>query len=90
MTVHDELKHNGSHAPDEAKDAVFVSSDPVPEGMRPVHGTDFDLHRDRDISVVDLVEGMSSTGFQASAIGDAVRIINEMVRRHQPSGQSFT
>jgi hypothetical protein len=75
-------KPKNGNAPDQAKEAVFVSSEPVPEGVLPVRGIDFNLHKDRDISVVDLVEGMSNMGFQASAIGDAVRIINEMVRRH--------
>jgi len=75
-------KGNGDSGPDGAKEAVFVASDPVPEGARPVRGIDFNLHGDRNISVVDLVEGMCDMGFQASAVGDAVRIINEMVRRH--------
>lgn len=76
-------------APDEAKAAVFVSSDPVAEGVRPVRGIDFNLHKDGNISVVDLVEGMSNMGFQASAVGDAVRIINEMVRRLPLSDQDL-
>jgi deoxyhypusine synthase len=72
---------NSDRVAAEVKDAVFVTSDPVPEGAMRVRGIDFNLHKDGDISVVDLVEGMSNMGFQASAIGDAVRIINEMVRR---------
>lgn len=74
--------HCYSRPPDEAKAAVFVSSDPIPEGLQSVQGIDFNLHENGDISVVDLVEGMSSMGFQASAIGDAVRIINGMVCPH--------
>jgi deoxyhypusine synthase len=35
------------------------------------------------VSVEDLVSGMANMGFQASALGEAVRIINDMVR---PSG----
>jgi deoxyhypusine synthase len=77
-----EPKCKNDKVPDQAKDAVFLSSEPVPEGVLPVRGIDFNLYKDRDISIVDLVEGMSYMGFQASAIGDAVRIINEMVRRH--------
>lgn len=68
-----------NRAPDEAKAAVFVSSDPIPEGLRSVQGIDFNLYENEDISVVDLVEGMSSMGFQASAIAEAVKIINGMV-----------
>lgn len=83
-------QQNGNLPPDKAKDAVFVPSDPVPEGVIPVRGIDFNLHKDEDISVVDLVDRMSNMGFQASALGDAVRIINEMVRGHFLSRQYLT
>ncbi len=81
-----QLKDSGNSVPTAAKDAVFMTSDPVPEGAIPVQGVDFDRHKKDDITVVDLVDGMSNMGFQASAIGDAVRIINEMVRRYLWSG----
>jgi hypothetical protein len=81
---------DANSAPDGAKGAVFVNSDPVPEGALPVRGLDFNLHSDADISVIDLVDGMSRMGFQASAIGDAVRIINEMVRRYLLSSERRT
>ena len=81
-----QLQDDGNSAPAEAKDAVFVASDPVPEGISEVGGIDFNLHREQDISVADLVEGMSNMGFQASAVGDAVRIINGMVRGPRTSG----
>lgn len=74
-------------APDLAKDAVFVTSDPAPDGAHGVQGIDFNLHKDKAISVVDLVEGMKNMGFQASAMCDAIRIINEMVRGQPSSGQ---
>lgn len=83
-------QENGNVLPNTAKDAVFVASDPVPEGVLPVRGIDFNLHRDENITVVDLIEGMSNMGFQASAVGDAVRIINEMVRRHPLGHQQST
>ena len=73
----------GAAVPSGAKDAVFVSSVPLPTDSIPVSGFEFDHHQDHDVSVVDLVRGMSSMGFQASAIGDAVRIINDMVRRYK-------
>jgi deoxyhypusine synthase len=76
-----QLTENDKLSPGDAKDAVFVASDSMPEGVPLVQGIDFNLHRAGDISVVDLVEGMSNMGFQASALGDAVRIINGMVRR---------
>lgn len=79
-------QRDGDLAPIEAKDAVFVASHPVPQGLRVVQGIDFNRRHNGDISVVDLVEGMSDMGFQASAISDAVQIINEMVRRLLLSG----
>lgn len=83
--VEGQLQNNGTSAVADAKEAVFVASDPVPEGMSVVRGIDFNHHRAQDISVVELVEGMSNMGFQASAVGDAVRIINGMVCRPHTS-----
>ena len=65
--------------PTGAVDAVFKPSDAVPGGTPQVRGIDFDAFRDRDITVKDMVAGMASMGFQASAVADAVRIINDMV-----------
>ena len=74
--------------PSKAIDAVLLASDPVPEGMREVRGIDFNAHDGSNITVAALVDGMSSMGFQASAIGNAVKIINQMVRqcRSYPRG----
>lgn len=44
-----------------------------------VKGIDFDDYQGRDITVNELVAGMADMGFQASAVGDAVRIIDDMV-----------
>jgi deoxyhypusine synthase len=63
--------------PSAVTDAVLVPSDAVPEGAIKIHGVDFDKH-DNDITVVELVESMATMGFQATAIADAVRIINQM------------
>ena len=73
---------NGSNnpAPAEATAAVLHSSDPVPEGSQAVNGINFDDYTGRDITVSELVNGMKNMGFQASAVGEAVRIINDMVR----------
>ncbi len=68
--------------PSKATDAVLVASVPVPEGVQKVQGIEFNDHRGTDITVAELVDGMANMGFQASAVGDAVRIINEMVRQH--------
>lgn len=66
--------------PTAALDAVFKPSDGVPGGTPQVRGIDFGAFRHRDMTVKDLVAGMASMGFQASAVADAVRIINDMVR----------
>lgn len=65
--------------PTAAVDAVFKRSDVVPGGTPQVRGIEFDAFRDRDMTVKDMVAGMASMGFQASAVADAVRIINDMV-----------
>lgn len=82
--------HSSSGAPTEAKDAVLVRSDPVPESVRKVEGIEFDRHANHDITVTELVQGMTNMGFQASAIGDAVRIINDMVSIPSDSAPSST
>lgn len=67
------------HAPSAATTAVLKSSDPVPPGVRMVKGIEFNDYEGQDITVNELVAGMADMGFQASAVGDAVRIINDMV-----------
>ena len=75
-------KTNGStnKVPTLANDAVLKPSDPVAAGMREVDGIDFDDYAGRDITVSELVAGMTNMGFQASAVTEATRIINDMVR----------
>ena len=67
------------HVPITATDAVLKPSDSVPEGAQKVRGIEFDDYDGRDITAKELVAGMTHMGFQASAVGDAVRIINDMV-----------
>ncbi|KAH9811696.1 Deoxyhypusine synthase [Teratosphaeria destructans] len=67
-----------SGAPSGATDAVLKPSDPVPEGATPVAGLDFGVFQDRKLTVAELVENMSSMGFQATSIGQAVSIVNGM------------
>jgi hypothetical protein len=73
-------EHQHTAAPAEATGAVLVPSEPVPAGAREVHGIDFDAHGDVDVTAAELVAGMAHMGFQATALSDAVRIINHMVR----------
>lgn len=69
---------NGA-APSGATDAVLKPSDPVPDSAIPVRGVEFDMFKDRNMTVAELVEGMTNMGFQASSIGQAVDIVNGMV-----------
>ncbi|KAM0805304.1 Deoxyhypusine synthase [Usnea florida] len=65
-------------APIISTDAVLRPSAPVPTNVQQVSGVDFNDYPDRDITVVELVSNMTNMGFQASAVADAVRIINDM------------
>lgn len=76
------LKKNGPSAnrvPTLASESVLKQSEPVAAGMREVDGIDFDDYVGRDITVSELVTGMTNMGFQASAVTEATRIINDMV-----------
>jgi deoxyhypusine synthase len=70
---------NTASAPAGATDAVLKPSDPVPDGSREVQGIDFNQYASRSITVEELVGGYATMGFQATAVGEAVRIINNMV-----------
>lgn len=72
---------NHTAAPSGATDAVLKPSDPVPADSQEVQGIDFNHYASRDISVAELLGGYASMGFQATAVGKAVRIINAMVSR---------
>lgn len=63
-----------------ASEAILVKSDEMPPGSQKVEELDFNKFAGRSITVDDLVEGMNHMGFQASSIGEAIKIINEMVR----------
>lgn len=70
---------NITGVPDIAQGAVLQASEPVPEGVEKVKGVDFNAFKDRDITAAELVDNMASMGFQATSVGEAARIINEMV-----------
>ena len=76
-----EMDHNTQDAtrPSGAAQAVLKPSDPPPEGATEVKGIDFDHHADKNISVADMVEAMEHMGFQASSVGQAARVIDDMV-----------
>ena len=68
-------------APSGATDAVLKPSEPVPADAKEVRGIDFNQYANRSITVEELIAGYSSMGFQATSVGEAVRIINDMVSR---------
>jgi deoxyhypusine synthase len=68
---------NGA-VPASVADAVLVHGS-MPAGSQKVEELDFNKFAGRPITVDDLMSGMNHMGFQASSIGEAVRIINDMV-----------
>ncbi|EFE37418.1 hypothetical protein TRV_07899 [Trichophyton verrucosum HKI 0517] len=65
-------------APEGAKAAVLVPSEAIPEDAKQVKGLEFDQYAERDITAAELVENMATMGFQASAVAEAARVINDM------------
>lgn len=59
--------------------AVLVQSEPMPADAQKVEELDFNKHKEKPITVEELIAGMTNMGFQASSIGEAVKIINGMV-----------
>lgn len=64
--------------PNLATDAVFVHSEPVPDDAVPVTGIDFDKPENKNTRAADLVSAMGGMGFQATSLGQACNIIDEM------------
>ncbi|KAH0542588.1 Deoxyhypusine synthase [Glutinoglossum americanum] len=79
-------------APATATDAVLKASEPLPEGSRPVRGVEFNEYKERGgrITVEELVGGMAGMGFQASAVAEAVRIVEDMRTWHDPESSQGT
>ena len=65
-------------SPDTATNAVLQPSGPVAKTATAVKGVDFDDFQDRNITVAELLDSYATTGFQATAVSDAVKIINGM------------
>jgi deoxyhypusine synthase len=69
-----------SAPPSKATDAVLVTSEPAPEGAKEVRGVDWlALPDGQRLVIANFVGQLSRQGFQSSSIGDAIRIINDMV-----------
>ncbi len=64
--------------PTGAHDAVLVKSDEMPADAQQVEELDFNKIKG-PITAEDLFLGTRHMGFQASSVGEAIRIINDMV-----------
>jgi deoxyhypusine synthase len=64
--------------PTQATDAVLVQSEAMPVDAQRVEELDFNTIKG-PVTAEDLLLGMRHMGFQASSIGEAIRIINDMV-----------
>lgn len=70
----------GSAPPAKATDAVLVPSEPVPDGVQEVKGIDWaTLPTEQRTIISNFVHQITGQGFQSTAIGDSIRIINNMV-----------
>ncbi|EGC42631.1 deoxyhypusine synthase [Histoplasma capsulatum var. duboisii H88] len=67
-----------SAVPSVSTAAVLKQSVDMPKGAQKVKELNFNDYAGRAITVEELINGTSNMGFQASSIGEAVRIINEM------------
>lgn len=56
--------------------SVLLRSEPLPDGTPTVRGHDFETGRDLD----KIMEAMLCSGFQATNMGAAIGLVNEMVR----------
>jgi deoxyhypusine synthase len=65
-----------------AAQAVLKPSAPMPTTSTKIRGVDFSDYP-ANITVAQLTKHFSSTGFQASNLGRAIEIINNMVLSHQ-------
>ena len=79
-TVVRESFNMSSAPPAKATDAVLMASDPVVEGAQQVKGIDWmTLPEEQRTIISSFVDQLTGQGFQSSSIGDAIRIINDMV-----------
>ncbi len=69
-----------SAPPSQATDAVLVPSEPISQDAREVKGIDWTrLPPEHRAVITNFVNDLTGQGFQSSSIGDAIRIINDMV-----------
>jgi len=63
-----------------AAQAVLKPSVPMPSSSIRIRGIDFSEYATQPVTIAQLSKHFSSTGFQASNLGRAIEIINNMVR----------
>ncbi|KAI5787248.1 deoxyhypusine synthase [Geopyxis carbonaria] len=76
--------------PSVSTDAVLKPSDPVPASWKEVKGVEFNDHAGEDITVAQLLAGMSHMGFQASNLSRAAQTIDAMRTYRDPDGRKAT
>ncbi|KAL8706605.1 MAG: hypothetical protein Q9201_000352 [Fulgogasparrea decipioides] len=79
-----------AHVPITATDAVLKPSAPVWPEARAIQGLDFNHYAQKALTVEELVGHMTCMGFQATAVAEAVRIINGMRIWKDPETQART
>lgn len=62
-----------------AATAVLKPSIPMPSTSTKIRGVDFNNHTHKPITVQQLTSHFTQTGFQATNLGKAIEIINNMV-----------
>lgn len=60
---------------------ITAHSEEMPAEIPPVSGIEWNDFADRNITVAEMVSRMKNTGFQATAVAEAVEIIEDMVRK---------
>jgi deoxyhypusine synthase len=65
-------------APNTATNAVLKPSVFSPENAKEVRGIDFNKYANRNISVLELVQNMADMGFQATSVGEAIKLVDQM------------
>lgn len=60
---------------DSVRSAVFKESETLEGTCRKIEGYDFN----KGVDYSELLKSMVSTGFQASNLGDAIAVVNQMV-----------
>jgi deoxyhypusine synthase len=79
-----DAQNAGDTLPSSVTNAVLLKSNAMPESSQTGEELDFNklTKTGQPITVDQLMGNISNIGFQASAIGEAVRIINDMVRTY--------